>query len=196
MTGDRRVQILAEAKRLFGRSGYDSVTIKQLARACGITEPALYRHFSSKEEIYTAVLDSVEALPHCRVLFERLEHESDLRVILDQLAGHMVKSLRRNRNIHRLLLYSALGDHPKARKVFRAVRGPYIEFLTRQFDRLAVVGKIKGGNNEVTARCFVGLVFDCALGATLWKGSYGKGRSPEKIIADTVPIFIDGLSAR
>jgi len=107
-----------------------------------------------------------------------------------------VNSVRRNRNIHRLLLYSALGNHPKAREIFRAIRGPYVEFLTRQFARLAVIGKVKGDNNEVAARCFVGLIFDCALGATLWKGFYGKGRSSEKIIAKMVPIFIDGLAVK
>ena len=57
---DRKAQILTEATRLFSEFGYDKVTIKILADACGITEPALYRHYASKDAIYDTVLDSIE----------------------------------------------------------------------------------------------------------------------------------------
>ena len=59
-TIDRKTQILTEATRLFSEYGYDKVTIKTLAEACGITEPALYRHYKSKDDIYDTVLDSLE----------------------------------------------------------------------------------------------------------------------------------------
>jgi len=193
--GNRKEQIISEAKRLFGRNGYDSVTIKQLAEACDITEPALYRHFASKEEIYGAVLDSLKSMLNYQGLFDRLARESDPRVILSDMAAHILDFFNRHQETYRLLLYSTLREHSKARKIFREIRGPYVEFLTAQLDRLYSEGKIKQKNNEITARCFVGMVFDCALGATLWKGFMGKSYRPEEIIANNVPIFVDGLSA-
>ena len=191
---DRKNQIISEAMRLFGRYGYDSVTIKQLADACGITEPALYRHFPSKEEIYSAVLDSLRALMNYEGLFEQLGKSDDPGDILSGLAAHILDFFNQNRETYRLLLYSTLREHNKARKIFREIRGPYVKFLAGQLDRLYSEGKIRKKNNEITARCFIGMVFDCALSSTLWKGFQGKNYGPEEIIANNVPIFIGGLS--
>jgi AcrR family transcriptional regulator len=190
---DRRNQIINEAMRLFGHYGYDSVTIKQLAKACDITEPALYRHFSSKEEIYSAVLDSLKSLMNYEGLFGRLEKSDDPGAILSGLASHILDFFNKNRETYRLLLYSTLREHNKARKIFREIRGPYARFLAGQLDRLYSLGKIRKKNNEITARCFIGMVFDCALSSTLWKGFQGKNYRPEEIIANNVPIFIQGL---
>jgi len=193
MAMERKRQIIAEALRLFGRHGFDRVTIKQLAEACEITEPALYRHFSSKEDIYSAVLDSLKTHHSYERLFEQLEKETDLYAILHGLASHILAFFNANRDIYRLLLYSTLREHAKARQVFRDVRGPYVKFLVEQFDRLYGLGTIRKKNNVITARCFVGMVFDCALGSTMWRGFSGKNYRPEDVIANNVPIFVEGL---
>lgn len=48
---DRREHILAEALRLFARHGMDQVTTRKIAEAVGISQPSLYAHFSSRDEI-------------------------------------------------------------------------------------------------------------------------------------------------
>jgi len=48
---DRREQILAEALRLFLDQGLHHVTTRDIARAVGISQPSLYAHFKSREEI-------------------------------------------------------------------------------------------------------------------------------------------------
>ncbi|MCK5126175.1 MAG: TetR/AcrR family transcriptional regulator [candidate division Zixibacteria bacterium] len=192
--GDRKGQILQEATTLFSQYGYDKVTIKQLANACGITEPALYRHFSSKDAIYGAVLDSLKKFLKHEEIFKELRNESELEAILKGLASHILRFFNSNRELYRLLLYSTLREHRKARQVFRDVRGPYVDFLISQLNRLHDEGKIIDKNNEITARCFVGMVFDCAMGASLWKGYQGKIYKPEEVISNNVPIFIKGLT--
>ncbi|MCP4568333.1 MAG: TetR/AcrR family transcriptional regulator [FCB group bacterium] len=190
---DRKKQIVDEAMRLFSQSGYDGVTIKQLAKACGISEPALYRHYASKEAIYDAVLDSIKLFMSYDGLFEKLDKEPEVRTLFTELASHILGFLNTHHQLYRLLLYSALHDHSKARKIFRELRVPYVKFLMGQLNKKFSEGKIKKKNNEITARCFVGMVFECALGASLWKGFQGKRFKPEEVIANNVPIFIDGL---
>ena len=53
---ERRAQILAKAKTVFAEMGYRGASTEELARASGITEPILYRHFGSKKQLYLAVL--------------------------------------------------------------------------------------------------------------------------------------------
>ena len=74
------------------------------------------------------------------------------------------------------------------------IRGNYVKFLTQQLDRLFEAGKIIEKNNEITARCFVGMIFDCALGVTLWRNYIGKIYDPADVIANNVPIYARGLT--
>ncbi|ACG57043.1 transcriptional regulator, TetR family [Hydrogenobaculum sp. Y04AAS1] len=46
-----RNRILHEALKIFSNKGIRETTIKDIARAVGITEGAIYRHFDSKEQI-------------------------------------------------------------------------------------------------------------------------------------------------
>lgn len=192
---DRKNQIVEEATRLFSADGYEKATTKRLAAACGVTEPALYRYFPSKEHIYEAVLDSLRQRLDCQELFEELQKEDNVETILFGLANHIVDFTQKNQDTYRLLLYSALGGHSKAKQVYQAIRGRHVHFLRKQFDRLQESGKIVQCNNEITARCFIGMVFDCALGVTLWRGKQGRIYKATDVVANNVPIFAGGLQS-
>ncbi len=53
---ERREQLLDCAAALFSRKGYAGATTAELARAAGVTEPIIYRHFSSKRELFVALI--------------------------------------------------------------------------------------------------------------------------------------------
>jgi len=55
---DMREQILLEAVHLFGSLGYDATSLQRIADAVGVTKQALLYHFSSKEELHRAVVES------------------------------------------------------------------------------------------------------------------------------------------
>ena len=54
--GGRRAQILAVAAELFSRHGFHGVSIADLGAAVGVSGPALYRHFPSKEALLAEML--------------------------------------------------------------------------------------------------------------------------------------------
>ncbi|MFC7624915.1 TetR/AcrR family transcriptional regulator [Microlunatus sp. GCM10028923] len=53
---ERRDQIIAAAARAFLRRGFAGTTVDEIAEAAGVTKVLIYRHFSTKREIYLAVL--------------------------------------------------------------------------------------------------------------------------------------------
>lgn len=53
---DRRATLLTEAARLFARKGFDGVSIEDLGAAAGVSGPAVYRHFPSKQAVLAALL--------------------------------------------------------------------------------------------------------------------------------------------
>jgi AcrR family transcriptional regulator len=54
--GGRRGQILTVAASLFARHGFHGVSIADLGAAVGVSGPALYRHFPSKEALLAEML--------------------------------------------------------------------------------------------------------------------------------------------
>ncbi|UJA21680.1 TetR/AcrR family transcriptional regulator [Thermoleophilia bacterium SCSIO 60948] len=58
--------ILDAAKRLFYERGFDAVGVDEIGTRAGVTGPAIYRHFSGKEEILSTLFD--EAMDHLLVL--------------------------------------------------------------------------------------------------------------------------------
>lgn len=56
VTMSRREQILSEAARLFARHGFHGVSIDGIGAAVGVSGPALYRHFPSKEGLLAEML--------------------------------------------------------------------------------------------------------------------------------------------
>ena len=53
---ERRQAIVEAALRVFAGSSYSGATTAEIARAAGISEPILYRHFASKRDLYLACL--------------------------------------------------------------------------------------------------------------------------------------------
>ena len=77
LTGpERRAAVVETACRVFSKRSYHGSTTAEIARATGVTEPVLYRHFASKRELYLACLDAV--WEQVRALWEKaLEAEDD-----------------------------------------------------------------------------------------------------------------------
>jgi len=58
---DRRKHLVETAIRLFTEGSYRGTTTAEIARAAGVSEPILYRHFASKRDLYLAALEHVWA---------------------------------------------------------------------------------------------------------------------------------------
>ncbi|WP_090946277.1 TetR/AcrR family transcriptional regulator [Nonomuraea jiangxiensis] len=53
----KRLQILEAAVPCFGRYGYARTSMDLLAKAAGMSRPALYQHFKSKEHLFQAMVE-------------------------------------------------------------------------------------------------------------------------------------------
>ena len=54
---DRQGEIIGAALGLIGDGGIQSLTIKNISHAVGVSEPALYRHFTNKHEILQSIIE-------------------------------------------------------------------------------------------------------------------------------------------
>ena len=72
---ERRQALIETAIRVFSQGSYRGTTTAEIARAAGISEPILYRHFASKRDLYLAALDHVWS--NVRTAWERALATSD-----------------------------------------------------------------------------------------------------------------------
>jgi AcrR family transcriptional regulator len=56
---ERRLALIETAIRVFSDGSYRGTTTAEIARAAGVSEPILYRHFASKRDLYLAALELV-----------------------------------------------------------------------------------------------------------------------------------------
>ena len=54
--GEVRTRLLAAATELFANRGYAATTVREIVERAGVTKPALYYYFRSKEGIYLALM--------------------------------------------------------------------------------------------------------------------------------------------
>jgi AcrR family transcriptional regulator len=78
----RRLALVETALRVFSEGSYRGTTTAEIARAAGVSEPILYRHFSSKRDLYLAALDHVWAKSRA-AWEEALAEADDLRSLLE-----------------------------------------------------------------------------------------------------------------
>lgn len=84
MTTTRREQILDTAATLFAERGFHGVSVHEIGSACGISGPALYKHFAGKDDILTQSLIAISE----RLLSEgrsRVERATSPQDALDAL---------------------------------------------------------------------------------------------------------------
>jgi AcrR family transcriptional regulator len=70
----RRDAILSAAARLFSTRGYAETGIDDIGEAVGVTGPAVYRHFASKQDLLLAVLE--QAIDHATQIVPRVRAEA------------------------------------------------------------------------------------------------------------------------
>ncbi|MCA1788618.1 MAG: TetR/AcrR family transcriptional regulator [Thioalkalivibrio sp.] len=196
MTTDRRRQILNEATSLFARRGFVGTSIRQIARKCGITEAAIYRHFPGKLRLYEEVIRAKSAEHD---ITGYLADKRGCGSILDALiavSSHIMTLTREDPGLMRLMFNNAFESGDVSTVLFQEIRQPYIDFLGNEFEERMRSGEIIRIEALLTGRCFVGMVMDCALNLGTWDALYPSRGEPFEIHTNTAKIFATGLLAR
>lgn len=155
--------ILSAALDLFSQNGYNGASIRQIARAVGIRESAIYNHYKSKEEIFLAILAEFKS----RTISEKilsddlLDDLSNPEKFLRNLAERLINywNTSQERKFIRLLLmeqFTRVGNKKlsttdylsELRKMCRLIFGEMIKTkIVKQF------------NPEILAEQFIALLF-------------------------------------
>ncbi|MEC3977600.1 TetR/AcrR family transcriptional regulator [Amycolatopsis sp. H20-H5] len=114
---ERRAEILAAARRLFGDGSYASVSTSDIAKAAGVARPLINHYFGDKRELYLEVVRQMVIVP--APVVENLpdttmEHRLTIGV------GHWLDVVERNRRAWLTAIgHEAVGRDPEVDRILR-----------------------------------------------------------------------------
>ena len=112
------------ATKLFARNGYEATTTAAIALAAGVTEPILYRHFKSKQELFVAIVKAVSerTMRHWQALIQNVNNPAEqIRRIAVELPQHMEKMSDAYHVLHGALATS------RDKKVLAVMKEHYVQ---------------------------------------------------------------------
>jgi AcrR family transcriptional regulator len=126
----RQEEIVDAAIALVREGGWPHLTVRRLAKRLGVTDPALYRHFSGKGELALAIADRMLALLLGPVRAIAAEPATPPRRKIERIVAHHVELLLATDGLPMLLMAeAATGDERLAARL-RQVMGEYLATLT------------------------------------------------------------------
>lgn len=179
MSGDeRRSQILQVAIGLFSKKGFSGTTTKEIARVAGVSEAMVFRHFATKEELYSAILDykacegGMRILPWEKDIVEKkaIEESDDYNVFYN-LAINALEHQQSDVDFMRLLFHSALEGHALSQMFFEGFISRLYEFLSAYIRKRQEDGAMREIEPRVVVRAFLGMIIHHSLNNILWDKS-------------------------
>jgi AcrR family transcriptional regulator len=185
--------ILDTAAKLFSQQGYKGVSIRDIARACGLTNAALYYHFKSKEDLYLAVMEYAHARAMTAVSASA-DDRGDLRARLQQMVTRYVESMQDQRESFVMLRRDLdhVADIARAGKLFGGMHRDFMQPLQTLIETGQADGQLLPGDAALYALFLHGMII-----ALTYRRKHGRALrvSPEEVDA-LVEVFLNGLGRR
>jgi TetR/AcrR family transcriptional regulator len=129
---DRQRQLLETALNVFSRKGFKGATTKEIASAAGVTEAIIFQHFSSKEALYSAVLelnlDTGEEQKWIEEILDCMERKDD-EGLIQSFILRILRGYRSNAALQRVILFAALEGHEQGLQRLHKQFSPIFERL-------------------------------------------------------------------
>lgn len=191
----RRRTIAGAATKLFARRGFAGVTTRELARAAGVSEALLYRHFPNKEALYTEII--ARKIESEGEVFDRSVFEdADDRKVLRHVASSIIDLMGKDRTFLRLMLFSALEDHRLATIFFESrLSGVGLTLMSYLENRMRR-GVFRAIKPRIAIKAFLGMIMHHMMTTELFSLPRAMRVSNREVVENFVDIFLEGMRRR
>lgn len=191
------------AVHLFSQRGFDGTTTKEIAKAAGVSEAMVFRHFANKEELYGAILhtkgcqEGVRRFPweENAKLQKAIKSDDDFAVFY-HIALDAMNKHHADEAFMRLLFYSALEEHDLAQRFFDEFVIEVYKFIGGYISRRQRDKAFRKVNPRIVVRAFIGMLIHHSINNILWD----KSRTILKVSNETAAknfaeILLNGIRA-
>ena len=187
---ERQASLISAATTLFAATGFTGTTTKQIAKAAGVSEALLFKHFPTKHALYTAILaEQVQFSGLQEAIEEAIKKRDDERVFT-LLASYRIRKAA-DPTLLRLLLFSALEGHEMSHMFFQQQYRVFHDLLAGYIYRRIEDGAFRPVDPVLAARAFFGVILHHRLLHDIL--GLPMHLSHEAIVVEHVSLFLGGL---
>jgi TetR/AcrR family transcriptional regulator len=194
---DRRQQLLETALDVFSRKGFDGATTKEIAVEAGVTEAIIFRHFPTKQALYTAVVHAKRDPAEIEAWMGSVKSFTDRNDdagLFREIARAMLCCYREDPRHERMMLYAALEGQQQMLVEHRRFTLPIKKMLTGYVARRQKEGALKAGPPEAVIAAIAGMASNFAMMTGLF--GFESGVNDEAMLDAFVNILMDGVRAK
>ncbi|UCE80509.1 MAG: TetR/AcrR family transcriptional regulator [Methanobacteriota archaeon] len=194
--GDKstRERMLDAGLKTFAQKGFVGATTKEISSRAGVNEVTLFRHFGSKEGLYSAVISERHPTesPWIAVAFD---DDASADELLRAFAASLLSALRANRYLF-MILMGDVWRAPKTRTVIErsAWENDVVE-AAKWMGALMEAGKIRRMDSRIAARTMIGMVQSYFLSVDLLADRTPDPAEDDVMLSWFVEVFLDGIRA-
>lgn len=165
--------IIDSGKRLFMANGYERTNMRELCKAAGITPGSYYRHFASKEELFSFLVqpavDGLYQMYHEaeELCFDNIstEHLKKLWKIGDETVVSLVRFIYQNFDSFKLLLQCSDGTPYSffVNDIVKMEVESSIKMLTVMHERGVVVHDLSKKEFHMLSHAYLASIFECVI---------------------------------
>lgn len=186
---DTRQRILDAALQLFSERGYDRATTRAIAAQAGVNEVTLFRQFSSKKNLFQAMLKHNSALPGLEFTLRQSltgDYRQDLLILATQ-----VLTLLHNRRQEIIMLLAEAERQPEMLEMVAFIPLQQRQMFSNYLQWQIAQGHMRPLDPDLAAQGLLGMLLSYCLGFSLLPPSLA--RLPlEEVAAQFVDLFIQG----
>jgi AcrR family transcriptional regulator len=191
---ERRRQIVEVASELFSQRGFNGATTKEIADRAGVSPAIIFRHFPSKEAIYSAILDHKlkQAAERIGGRLQDAAGRKDDRAFFGSLAFGLLELYSKDPSLIRLLLFSALEGHDLSRMYYKTMSRQVRDHVRGYIKQRIADGAFRELDPIASSRVFLGMVTHHAQVVALYP--YDDVKVSNRQMAEYfVDVFLDGV---
>lgn len=187
----RRRQIVGAVLELLAEAQIEAVTTRSIARRLEISQPALFRHFRSRDAILAAVLAQVRA-DLGAVAEGALQAPGGPLAGLGYLVEGLLAYVEANPGVPRLLFGSVVGPRDEVQVGLRAMLALQVGLVSALVQEGQAAGVLAAGEPEALAAGLVGMIQGYILQWEVADRAYPLPARAASLLA----LWLDGARAR
>lgn len=155
---ETRRKLIEAGLNLSSQKGFSSLSLREVAKAAGITPTAFYRHFHDMEELGLTMIDEV-GLSLRNLLRDARKKVDPNQSVIRNSVEVFINYIVENSNLFRLLQGERQGSTPAFRKALYTELGRFIEEMSEDLERIQLELNQPLNDLDIVAEAIVSVAF-------------------------------------
>lgn len=197
---NKRLSVMAAARRLFLDKGYDGTSMDDVAAEAGVSKPTVYRYFADKEQLFTEIVgDTTQMEQQLRAVVDMLNDSEDLDKDLARLARRLLTPILQPEflRLRRLVIGNAERFPVVGKSWYDDGFMRVVTTLADSFAHLAAKKRLQVKDPLLASHQFIGLLLWEPLNRAMYTGGAAFRESElDTIAADATRTFLAAYGVR